>query len=198
MRRLLRRYEQLFMRHGLLPLGERAVLDVGSGRNEWLVACREQWGQTHLDLCGIDLMPDRVQRGMAEHSYLKLQAGSADQLPWPDQHFDLVHQGMLLSSILDHDLRARIVAEIRRVTKPGGLFLWYDFVWNPLNRQAEGIPWRSVRCHFADWQVVDRSRVTLAPPLARRLATWGEPLIDVAEALRVLNFWQLALFRKPA
>lgn len=198
MGRVLRQYEQMFERNGLLPLGDRNVLDVGSGRNEWLVACRQQWGQTNPELCGIELMPDRVAQGLTDYPYLQLRCGSADRLPWPDNHFALTHQGMLLTSVLDAALRERIVAEIRRVTRPGGMFVWYDFVWNPVNRHAEGIPLKQVRAYFRGWELIDRRRVTLAPPLARRLARFGEPLIDLAESLRFLNFWQLILFRKPS
>lgn len=190
-------YERLLRDHGLLPLGSRKVLDVGCGRNEWLVACRQQWGQTDEALCGIELMPDRVAEGRRQHPYLRLECGSADRLPWSDARFDLVHQGMLLSSILDEPLSRRIVSEIHRVTRPGGYVLWYDFVWNPGNRRARGISLAQVKEYFPGWRLVDRRRVTLAPPLARLLIRLGDPLVDLAEACRVLNFWILALLQKP-
>jgi SAM-dependent methyltransferase len=192
-----RQYERLFRDHGLLPLGTRQILDVGSGRNEWLAACRTQWGQTGEGLCGMELLPERVAQGRATFPYLKLECGSADQLPWPDEQFDLIHQGMLLSSILDEALSRRIVAEMARVTRPGGYAVWYDFVWNPGNRAARGISIAQVRDYFPGWELVEHRRVTLAPPVARILARVSERLIDLAEALRVLNFWELALLRKP-
>lgn len=193
-----REYARMFARLGLLPLGERAVLDVGAGRNEWLVACRNEWGHSGAELCGIELLPERVEQGLAEHPSLKLVCGSADELPWPDDSFDLTHQGMLLSSILDAGLRERMAAEMARVTRPGGLVVWYDFVWNPGNRATVGISLAQVRRYFRSWRLVEHRRVTLAPPLARRLARIGEPAIDFCEAFRFLNFWQLAALRKPS
>lgn len=190
-------YRDILERAGLLPLSDRKILDVGSGRNEWLVECRQAWGHTGEELCGIELLPERVEKGIQENAYLKLVAGSADQLPWPDNYFDLVHQGMLLSSIPDKAMRERIVAEMRRVTRPAGFVLWYDFVWNPVNRATVPIPSTEVQRLFSGWQVVERRRATLAPPLARVLLKIGEPLVDLMESMRVFNFWELALFRKP-
>lgn len=198
MERRHRQYDRLLRETGLLPLADRRVLDVGSGRNEWLVACRQQWGHTGGELCGIDLLEERVERGLAEFPDLDLRAGSADALPWPDEYFDLVHQGMLLTSILDEGLRRKMVAEMRRVTRPGGHLLWYDFVWNPINRHAQGISAGQIsREYFPNWRVVASRRVTLVPPLARLLLRLGEPLVDLAESLRALNFWHLALLEKP-
>ena len=193
----LRAYDRLLSRNGLLPLGDRSVLDVGCGRNEVLVACRERWGQTAPELCGIDLLSERVAAGVRDAPYLRLVAGSADRLPWGDEQFDLVHQAMLLTSIVDAEFRRRIVAEMCRVTRPGGWVLWYDFVWNPTNRAAQGIGLQAMRAYFGDWRLVDRQRVTVAPPLARLLSRVWAPLVGVVERCRVLNFWELALLRKP-
>ena len=190
-------YDRLLERNGLLPLDDRAILDVGSGRNEFLVACRERWGHAGSQLCGIDLMPDRVAKGLAEHPYLTLKSGSADRLEWPDATFDLVHQSMLLTSILNLQLLADIVAEMRRVTRPGGCLLWYDFVWNPTNPAARGITLGELRGHFAGWRLIDRQRITVAPPLARRLCRLNPALVGLVESCKVLNFWELVLLEKP-
>jgi ubiquinone/menaquinone biosynthesis C-methylase UbiE len=143
-------------------------------------------------------LSERVEQGLRQAPYLKLTCGSADELPWPDGRFDLVHQGMLLTSILDVPLRQRIVDEMIRVTRPGGHVLWYDLIWNPVNRAAQGISLRQVWAYFVAWELVARRRVIVAPPLARRLARIGEPLIGLVEALRIVNFLELVLLRKPA
>lgn len=190
-------YGQMLARNGLRPLGERSVLDVGSGRNEFLAACRERWGHTSSMLCGIELMHDRVERGRAEYPYLTLQCGSADRIEFADASFDLVHQGMLLTSILDEALRRSIVAEMVRVLKPNGHVLWYDFVWNPTNRHARGIGFRELQSYFLGWTVVDRRRITVVPPLARLVSRVWDPLVGVLERGRLLNLWELVLLRKP-
>ncbi len=190
-------YERLLRRHGLWPLAGRSFLDVGCGRHELLVRCREQWGQAGAALCGVDLMADRIEWGRERFPYLQLECASADQLPWPDGTFDIVHQSMLLTSILDHDLRLRIAAEMARVTRPGGYLLWYDFVWNPINRQARGIGLAELGRLFPGWKMVDHRRITVAPPLARLLSRLWDPLVDLVEWLRVANLWELVLLEKP-
>ena len=182
---------------GLLPLGARSVLDVGCGRDDFLIRCREQWGQEKGALCGIDLMDDRVEEMRRTAPYLDVRCGGADRLAWPDGSFDLVHQSMLLTSVLDADMRAAIASEMGRVTKPGGHVLWYDFVWNPGNRATVGMPLRRVRELFPAWQVLHGRRITLLPPLARRLARLPEALIRGLEAARLLNPFLLVLLRKP-
>ncbi len=76
--------------------------------------------------------------------------------------------------------------------------LWYDFVWNPVNRAAQGIGLAELKTHFAGWRVADRRRITLPPPLSRPLGRVCPPLVSALESLRVLNLWELVLLRKPA
>ncbi|MEZ6070291.1 MAG: class I SAM-dependent methyltransferase [Pirellulales bacterium] len=191
-------YQQMLDRCGLLPLGARDVLDVGCGRMEWLEKCRNDWGHdVSARLAGLDLMADRIEEGRRRHPDFQLECGSADALPWPDGSFDLVHQSMLLTSVLDEPLRRGIISEMIRVTRPGGHVLWYDFVWNPVNRAARGIGLRELKSCFADWTVSDRRRVTMPPPLSRPLGRLFPPLVSAIEAVRVLNLWELVLLRKP-
>lgn len=195
--RTLAAYESLLRQAGLFPLGARSLLDVGCGRMEFLVKCREDFGQAGATLAGADLMADRIEQGQRDFPYLELRCTSADQLPWPDGAFDIVHQSMLLTSVLDDVLRRRIAADMARVTRSGGYLLWYDFVWNPVNRRARGIGLRELRELFPGWQLLARRRVTLAPPLSRVLTRIWDPLVDWVEACRVFNLWELALLRKP-
>jgi SAM-dependent methyltransferase len=44
------------------------------------------------------------------------------ELPWPDGHFDVVVDGNLLHCIVLDD-RARVLAEARRVLRPGGALI---------------------------------------------------------------------------
>jgi ubiquinone/menaquinone biosynthesis C-methylase UbiE len=192
-------YEKLLARRGMLPLAGRDVLDVGCGRMEWLVKCRDDWGHdASARLAGLDLMADRIERGRQQYPDLDLKCGSADVLPWADESFDLVHQSMLLTSVLDPGLRRGIIAEMQRVTRPGGHVLWYDFVWNPVNRAARGIGLRELKRYFTDWTVDDRRRITLPPPLSRPIGRVFPPLVSALESLRVLNLWELVFLGKPA
>jgi ubiquinone/menaquinone biosynthesis C-methylase UbiE len=144
------------------------ILDIGCGRGVELARLL-QWGATPANLCGVDLLADRVAAAEALHPSMTIVEGSATALPWPSGNFDVVMQHTTFSSIVDPQVRRLAATEAERVLRPGGLILWYDFVWNPFNRETRGLPGRSVRALFPDFDVWLR-RVTLAPPLSRALA----------------------------
>ena len=190
-------YRRLLDRNGLLPLNSRDILDVGCQWGTWLAQCRQEWGQQGGRLCGIELMEEWVARGRELCDFLDLRCGSADRLPWVDDSFDIVHQAMLLSSVLDPKLRQAIAAEMQRMVRPGGYVLWYDFFWNPINPDTVGMTLGRVRALFPDWLLIARARVTLAPPLSRIIERiWGRG-VDLLSRISILNAYYLILLRKP-
>jgi SAM-dependent methyltransferase len=196
-RRTMAAYDRLLRDNGLLPLGARRVLDIGCGEADFLLRCRDTWGQGQAELCGIDLLVDRLVALRRTLPGADLRCGGADALGWPDAGFDLIHQSMLFSSVPEESLRRAIASEMRRVTRPHGHLLWYDFVWNPLNRAATGMPLKRVMSYFPDWALVRRRRITVAPPIARGLSRLSERLVGLLEACRILNLYELVLLRKP-
>lgn len=66
----------------------------------------------------------------------KLVVGDASRLPYPDGSFDLVYQATALSSMPSRAMRDRVAVEMRRVVRPGGFIVSYDFAWNPAHRLA--------------------------------------------------------------
>jgi SAM-dependent methyltransferase len=190
-------YRAVLERNGLCPLNSRDVLDVGCQWGSWLASCREEWGHRDGLLCGIDLMEAWVIRGRQTYDFVDLRCGSAHRLPWAENSFDLVHQAMLLSSVPDAALREAITAEMQRVVRPGGYVLWYDFFFNPINTDTVGMTLRRVRLLFPGWPVLDRARVTLAPPLSRVIGrVWGRG-VNLLGKLRVFNSHYLLLLQKP-
>jgi ubiquinone/menaquinone biosynthesis C-methylase UbiE len=192
--RLIRR---LLRRQGWLPLGDRRVLDVGSGGGAELAWFREL-GASESHLVGIDLLPDRVEVARRAYPNLDFHSGNAEQLPFPDASFDLVLAYTVFSSILDLHMAANVAAEIQRVIRPGGGFLWYDFRYNsPANRNVRGVSEARVRELFPGLSG-ELIGLTLLPPLARRLG----PLTPIAYPALVrmppLRSHLIGLLRKPA
>ena len=162
-----------------LPLGDRAILEVGCGTGFWL---REfvKWGARPERVQGIDLLPTRLDeaRRLCPPA-VGVSCASAARLPFRTASFDLLLQATVLTSVLDADVRAAIAAEMLRVVRPTGFIVWYDFwVDNPRNADVRGIGRRELRRLFPGCDIQLR-RVGLAPPLARRLA----PVSWLASAL---------------
>lgn len=194
---------RVLAREGLLPLAGKRILDVGCGEGQRLVDL-VHWGAAPSDLAGIDLLEQRVARatrrfhGGGGPDSPDLRVGDAAHLPWADATFDVIIQTTVFTSIVDAGLKAAAAAEILRVLKPGGVVIWYDFLFNnPRNPHVRGIGAREIRALFAGCRVW-LTRITLAPPLARRLVplSWIGAL--VLERLSILNTHYLGAIRKQS
>jgi SAM-dependent methyltransferase len=190
--------ERLMM-HGLAKGGVRSlrdfrILDVGCGGG-WELVRLIALGASPQNVVGIEILPDRVATARALHPSITVVQGSATSLPWPDCHFDLILQSTTFSSILDSSLRRIVAAEIFRVLKPGGWFIWYDFWLNPFNRDTRAIGRGEIRNLFPSLSG-RLHRVTLAPPLSRRLAPLSVGLTALLQEIAVLNTHYLATLRK--
>jgi len=183
-------------RAALFPLRGRRIADIGCGQGSWLLEF-VQWGADPAALHGVDLSPDRIAAARRKLPQADLRVGSAAELPWPDQSFDLVSQFTVFTSILDPALKQAVAAEMLRVLKPGGAALWFDFrVNNPRNPQVRGVPAREIRSLLAGCGVELVSCV-LAPPLGRRVAGWSWALAELLHALPFLRTHYAGLIRKP-
>jgi len=194
---------QLLVDESVFPLAGKTILDVGCGEGQQLLEL-VSWGADRGDLTGIDLLDARVMRAKTRlgdrsvegSSAPDLRVGDASLLPWPDGSFDIVHQNTVFTSILDSAMRHAIAREIVRVLKPGGLFVWYDFAFNnPRNPDVRGIGAAEIGSLLPGCEVRLR-RITLAPPIARRLVplSWVGSLM--LEKLVVFNTHYLGMIRK--
>jgi len=191
------RYTEAFVQAGMLPLDERWLLDVGSFTGNWLVQACDQWGGKLENCWGVDLRPHIVERGREMYPGIQLVTASADKIPFRNEYFDIVHQSMMFSSVLDEKMRKAIAGEMWRVLKVGGYIAWYDFILNPFNPNARGMRKRDIRelFQYAEW--VYCRRIGLAPPIVRLLNHIYEGLIPVLEKMVIFNTYYLCMLRKP-
>lgn len=113
-----------------LPLsaGSR-ILDVGCGTGQLLAGMRAR--QPELELHGIELTPAMLRRAADRlGGAAQLQIGCAHDLPWPEDHFDIVTSTNMLHDVA-HDHGA-VLTEWLRVLRPGGTIAVTD--WNPEHR----------------------------------------------------------------
>ena len=177
----------------IFPLTNRSVADIGCGTGTWLLEFA-QWEAS--ELYGIDLDESRIARAKARFPSATLQVGDARHLPWPSNSFDLVSQFTVFTSILNETVKKQIAREMWRVTKPGGVILWFDFrVNNPRNKSVRGISSNEIHSLFPDCSIRLR-RVTLAPPLARRIVPVSWIAACLLEKIPVLRTHYLGIIRK--
>lgn len=186
----------MLRRWGYEPLSRYRILEVGCGQGGVLHELLG-YGAAPAELHGCDLLPERLQAARQLLPHLPLACADGQSLPYPDATFDLELQFTVFSSLLDEQIRQRLAAEMLRVLRPGGLILWYDFWLNPANIQTRGIRPQEVRRLFPGCRYEFR-RITLAPPIVRRLAPLSWQLCLMLEKARVLNTHYLAAIHKPA
>jgi ubiquinone/menaquinone biosynthesis C-methylase UbiE len=184
-------------RDGWVPLGDRKVLEVGSGTGRelaWLL----DLGASPSRLLGIDLLADRVESARKAYPALEFQVANAEHLSFADDSFDLVLAITVFSSILDSSMASNVSAEINRVLRPGGALLWYDFRYdNPSNRDVRGVSAARVRALFPQLSG-DLVELTLLPPIARRLGPLAPIAYPVLVRVPPLRSHLLGLLRKPS
>jgi ubiquinone/menaquinone biosynthesis C-methylase UbiE len=159
--------------HGLAPLHSRRILEIGCGNGHWL---RQfiQWGARPENLAGVDLLEGRVDEAKKLcASNARIYCANASTLQFADGTFDVVFQATVFTSILDPDLKTQVAAEMMRVTRDDGLIFWYDFRFdNPRNPDVRGVNRREIQKLFPGCSIT-LQRVTLAPPIARRIAPYS-------------------------
>lgn len=178
----------MLKQHKRTDLATMKILDVGCGYGGALRRFIE-YGAEPANLSGIDMMPHRIARARGLSPAVDWQVGDAHQLPYLSGTFDIVLIFVVLSSILNAELRQTIATEVCRVCKPGGLVLYHDFIHsNPRNPAVQGITCGQIRQLFGrpGARIVCR-RMTLAPPIARLIAPRARWLADTLEQLRIVN-----------
>lgn len=113
------------------------VLDVGCGTGTLAIEVQQHVGATGR-VAGVDPGTQQIARARAKAARRKLpidfQLGVIEQLPFPDETFDVVLSTLMMHHLPD-DLKRQGLAEIARVLKPGGRLVIADFK-RPEERQA--------------------------------------------------------------
>jgi ubiquinone/menaquinone biosynthesis C-methylase UbiE len=129
---------------------------------------------------------DRLEEAHTFLPHLALSNADGQYLPYAAQSFDLIVQFTVFSSILDERVRVNLGHEMLRVLKPGGVILWYDFWLNPTNPQTRGIRPGEIRSLFPNCQY-EFHKITLAPPITRRVVPVSWALALLLESLKIFN-----------
>jgi ubiquinone/menaquinone biosynthesis C-methylase UbiE len=106
-----------------------AVLDVGCGTGTLAMEVARRVGRAGR-VTGIDPGTQQIARARAKaarrHVPIEFQIGVIEQLPFPDQTFDVVFSTLMMHHV-PASLKRQGLAEIARVLKPGGRLVIADF-----------------------------------------------------------------------
>jgi SAM-dependent methyltransferase len=187
---------RLLKAHDFIPLAGRRILDVGCGGGSILASFKDL-GASSENLYGVDLLPERIARAQESFPDIHFRFGNAENLTFQSAYFDLVLVFTVFSSILDIEMSRNVAREVNRVLKPGGAIVWYDFLYNnPRNPHVRGLKRAALGDLFPQFQI-ELHKITLFPPLARRLGPLTSVLYPALAAIPWLRTHYLGLFHKP-
>lgn len=188
---------RMLKRNGISSFAGLRILDVGCGAGGMLRAFN-RWGADPVNLCGVDLLQNRIDEARRLSPAIEFRCVSAVGLPFEDTSFDLVSHFALFDTILEREVRQAVAREMIRVVRNEGAILWYDFrVNNPRNRDTRRIGKREISELFAGCEI-QLATTTLAPPVARLLARRAWLLASVLEKIPLLCTHYLGIIKSPA
>lgn len=110
---------------------QRRVLDLGTGGGCWAIDIADEFPK--VEVVGVDLAPIQP-RSVPPNCTFELCDLDQWTLPYPDNHFDLIHARSMHTGISNYP---RLVHEISRILKPGGLVILIEPDLMPI---ADGKP----------------------------------------------------------
>lgn len=180
-------------------LQELQILEVGCGRGDNLLRLL-LWGAKAENLYGNDLFSSSLEVAATRlPPSVTLYEGDAAMLEIQNGSFDLILHFTVFSSILDEEKRAQVAGRVWDLLKPSGAILSYDFtVNNPTNRDVRKVTLNDLKRYYPDGIFRMTKRLTLAPPLARRIVALSPKLYPLFNTLHLFRTHILCLIEKPA
>lgn len=178
------------------PVEDKRVLEIGCGTGGNLLRLI-QLGFDPEKLAGNELLEDR-----AAIARKRLPVGTAilvgDAAELTDQlgTFDIVMQSTVFTSLLDGAFQKKLADRMWELVGPGGGVLWYDFIYdNPGNPDVRGVPLKRVEQLFPAARI-RAWKVTLAPPISRRITKVNPALYGLFNLLPLLRTHILCWIQK--
>jgi SAM-dependent methyltransferase len=118
-----------------------------------------------------ELLPDRIEVLKETFPKVTIYQGDASEIESNGEIlFDVVFQSTVFTSLLDYDFKVKLANKMWTLVKPGGIVLWYDFMFNnPKNQDVRGIKKAEIINLFPKADRIVFQKVTLAPPIGRKV-----------------------------
>ena len=181
----------------LAPLENKKIIEVGCGDGDKIHQLIK-FGFLPENIIGNELLPNAIEKAKeALPNAVTLLKGDAAQLDIKKESIDIVYQSVVFSSILSDDLQSKLAQKMWEWVKPGGGILWYDFIYNnPKNQDVRGVTLSRVKALFPE-AIIDTQRVTLAPPMSRRVTKIHPSLYTLFNLFPFLRTHVLCYIQKP-
>ena len=109
-------------------VGKDAVIaDIGCGYGRTIA---ELHGRGYERLVGFDISEGMIERGRKQFPFLDLRVMNKGRTELPDESADAVILFAVLTCIAGNEEQKRLLAEIRRILRPGGILYVNDFLLN--------------------------------------------------------------------
>ncbi|MTI59652.1 MAG: class I SAM-dependent methyltransferase [Firmicutes bacterium] len=103
------------------------VLDFGCGYGRTL---HELYLNGYQNLYGTDISKNMLERAAKDYPFVNLTLKTKEKFDFEDNFFDAVIVFAVLTCIIKDEEQERLIREIKRVLKPGGIIYINDFLLN--------------------------------------------------------------------
>lgn len=166
-------------------LPETKVLDIDCGNGEFLGFLSNN-GVNFYNSYGVDIELKGVRRAKSRWQEINFINADASNLPFLDKSFDIIFAISMFNVILDKNILEKVISEMKRVIKDGGVIIIYDLRFFSPNPYNHHITKDFIEHHFCN-KKIETYTLTLIPILARLLAPISEKLCDKLTKVKILN-----------
>jgi SAM-dependent methyltransferase len=152
-------------------LSTKKIIEIGAGSGSNLLFYQNlgfKWENIYAN----ELLEERYRALCERLPHSTCILGDALKLEYKDQ-FDIVFQSIVFTSILNQEFRKSLAHKMVEMLKPGGIIISYDFTFNnPQNKDVRKLTKKDIRSLFSQCKEIQFKKVTLAPPISRRVGRW--------------------------
>ncbi|HZW39640.1 MAG TPA: class I SAM-dependent methyltransferase [Ignavibacteriaceae bacterium] len=176
-------------------ISELKILEIGSGFGINILKFIE-YGFTPENITGIELLEKRVESSTKLlPKEVTLIKGDALEYNFKEK-YDLIFLFGVYSSILDEEFQKKLTDKIENLLTDDGGIVWYDFTYdNPRNKGVRGIKLSKIKSLFRG-KILFCNRITLAPPISRRIVKINPSLYNIFNLLPFLRTHLLCFIKK--